>query len=532
MAQTNGERLAEIASVFAKYGFNHMYKKYVRSEDRKADAVHLRKVFEELGPSFIKIGQILSTRHDLLSEDYINELQKLQDDTPKFPFDEVRRIFLEDFGATVEDSFAWFDEEPFASASIAQVHRATLLTGEEVIIKVQRPDIEQTLIRDIRLLSRIIGISPKNITETFIDTKAALNEIRLSTALELDFKHEAHAMIKFRRNNADSDVVRVPKPFMEYVSKRILVQEFVDGIQSLNKEELLKKDYVLEDIGEKLVYSFLTQVFRDGFYHGDPHPGNIIIKGRHIYFIDFGIYGELSNSNKRHLIQLARYVYTQDINNLMKILLQVAETKGRVDQRKLYDDIDYLFSQYLSRSFADLELDKIIDDVLQVARAHGMSMPHDFILLFRAFGIMEGVVTDLTPETNVMEIVNTFVRNQGDIDWIEMPTKETLLVHGYETLLSLSSLPRDVQDLIDNLNSGRTKVNVGLADDDNRWKEINQMINRIIFAIIIAAIILASAVIITANTGTGISIFAIIVFIVAGTMGLWLIISIIRSGML
>lgn len=532
MAKSNGERLREIATVLASYGFGHIYRTRIRSNKEEQDAANFRKAFEELGPSFIKIGQIISTRRDLLPPDYIKELQKLQDDAPVFPFSQVRKIFEEDFHQTLEDVFKKVDEEPLASASVAQVHRAVMKNGKEVVIKVQRPDIEENLLRDINLFSRIVSMAPGTVKEILVDPEAAFEEIEESTREELDFRNEAESLIKFKQFNKDIAAVNVPKPNMAYTSKRVLVEENVDGIKGLDSLELARAGYVPEDIAEKLLLAFLSQVFRDGFFHGDPHPGNIIIKERQIYFIDFGITGRLSESNKENLIKLLRSLVHQDIDAIMNLLLQMAITKERINRLNLYEDLSYLFATYLSRSFSQIDMSVLFADILQVTRKHKMTMPNDFIMLTKSLTLLEGVVTDLAPEVNVMEIAKEYIRQSDHVSLFEPISKERLVMDSYQLTQDALKLPSAVRTAVDNLNNGRTKVYIDLVDIDNKWTGINKMVNRIVFAVVIAALILASAIIVAMTEGTGLSILAIVIFLGAGILGLWLLISIIRSGTL
>ncbi|WP_035445158.1 ABC1 kinase family protein [Atopococcus tabaci] len=532
MAKSNAERLREIATVLASYGFGHIYRTRIRPNKVDQDAANFRRAFEELGPSFIKIGQIISTRRDLLPPDYIKELQKLQDDAPVFPFAQVKSIFEEDFRRPLEDVFEEIDETPIASASVAQVHRARLKNGEEVVVKVQRPDIEENLIRDINLFSRIVSMAPGTVKEILVDPEEAFNEIELSTRLELDFRNEAHALVQFKQLNKDIAAINAPRPNMMYTSKRILVEEYVDGFKGLNALELQQAGYVPSDVAEKLVLGFLSQVFRDGFFHGDPHPGNIIVKDKQIYLIDFGITGRLSRSNQENLVKLLRSLVYQDVEAIMNLLLQMAIARERVNRLDLYEDLSYLFDTYLSRSFSQIDMSVLFADILQVTRKHKLTMPNDFIMLVKSLTVMEGVVMELAPELNVMEIAKDYIRSSDHVQLFEPLSKERLAVETYQLAKDTYRLPTSLRRMLDNLNNGRTKVHIDLVDIDNKWTGLNKMVNRIVFAVIIAALILASAIIVALAEGTGFSIIAIIIFLGAGFMGLWLLISIIRSGTL
>lgn len=529
--KSNRERLTEIASVLASYGFGHIYRTRVRKKNKEQDAANLRLAFEELGPSFIKIGQIISTRQDLLPSDYIAELSKLRDEAPPFEYSEIERIFEEDFNKKIEDVFETIEKVPLASASVAQVHRAKLYSGKEVVLKVQRPDIEATLLRDIRLFSRIVSMAPETVREMLVDVDAAFKEIADTTERELDFRNEGQALVKFRKLNENVDAVSAPKPYLKYTSKRVLVMEFVDGVRNLNLHQIREAGYVKEDLAKKLVYSFLKQIFKDGFFHGDPHPGNMIIRDKKIVLVDFGIIGELSKPVQDDLIKLMRAIVFEDLDQLMNLLLQMAITKEKIDRFAFSEDLHDFYQTYISRSFGQLNLSTFFSDVLEITHSYKMVMPNDFIILGKSLTIVEGVVTDLYPDINVMEIATTYFKESGDIKLMDNFSKDKMKLGAYQFATDSIKLPTTVKRTLDMINNGRLMVHIDLVHFEDKWREVNKMVNRLVFALIIAALILASSIIFVLSDGS-ISLFAIIIFIGAIIMGLWLLISIIRSGTL
>lgn len=530
--KSNRERLTEIATTLASYGFGHIYRTRVRTKHKEQDAENLRRAFEDLGPSFIKIGQIISTRQDLLPPNYIEEMSKLRDQAPPFPFEDIERIFYEDFHLRLDEVFEWIEEKPLASASVAQVHKAQLLTGEEVIVKVQRPEIEENLLRDIQLFSKIVSMAPETVKEMLVDAKTAFKEIEATTKIELDFRNEAQSLVRFRELNKELDAVSAPKPILKHTSKRVLVEEFIDGIRGLNRSEIREEGYEKEDIAEKMVYSFLSQVFKDGFFHGDPHPGNIVIRDKKIVFIDFGIVGELSPSVRENLSKLMKAIVFEDIDTLMNLLLSMAITKEKVDRFAFSEDLHHFYQSYISKSFGQLDLSTFFSDVLQVTHDHKMIMPNDFIMLAKSLTILEGVVSDLHPDINVMEIATTYIKASGDIKLLDHMTKDKLKLGLYQLVTDSAKIPSTFKRTLDMINNGRLMVHLDLVHFEDKWREVNKMVNRIVFALIIAALILASSIIFILSEGTGVSLFAIIIFIGAGIMGLWLLVSIIQSGTL
>ena len=532
MAKSSGERLREIATVLASYGFGHLYRTKIGTNDQKQDAVNFRKAFEELGPSFIKIGQIISTRRDLLPQDYIQELAKLQDDAPAFAFSEIKRIFKEDFDTDIQDVFDEVHEEPLASASVSQVHRAKLKDGTEVIVKVQRPDIEENLLRDIRLFSRIVSMAPGTVTELIVDPAIAFEEIETITRKELDFRNEATSLLKFKSLNKEMGAIDVPQLVNAYVSKRVLVEEYIKGTKILNLPVLKEEGYLPDDIAEKLILSFLSQVFKDGYFHGDPHPGNMLIRDRKIVFIDFGIMGELAEDNKENLIKLLKAVVFKDIDALMNVLLQMGVTKERVNRFVFHEDISYFFDTYLAASFRQIDIGVLFSDVMEVTRKHKIMMPNDFTMLVKSLTILEGVIRELSPGLNVLKLANAYIRSSEELSFFNPISKEKLLLSGYQLAKDTLGIPTQIRQLLDTFNNGRGKIHVDLVDIDNKWKGVNKMVNRLVFALIIASLILSSAIIVALSSSTRISAIGVIIFLGAGFMGIWLLISIIKSGTL
>lgn len=526
---SSGERLREIVRVLAKYGFGHIYNTRVRSQKKEQDPKKLRQAFEELGPGFIKIGQILSTRRDILPIEYITELSKLQDEAPSFPFEEAKSIFVKEFGQKIEDVFEKIDEKPLASASVSQVHRGKLFTGEEVILKVQRPNMETTLLQDIDLFIRIVDRAPNIFKDFLVSPKEAFEEIRQTSKRELDFRNEANAILRFGELNKEIACVDVPKVFLSFNSKRIIVEEYIEGYKILDIEALNEAGYIREDIGEKLMLAFLSQVFKDGFFHGDPHPGNLIIKEGKIYFIDFGIMGQLSSENRDHLNQLLKAIVMQDLNQLMNTLLKIGVQKKRIDRARFYEDLNYLVETYLTANFSSIQFGTLIADVLDVTRKHSISMPSEYTVLVRALTMLEGLITDLAPDLNVVQVAKGYLSESDNFKLFEPISSEKLLLNSVKFAKGMVELPMQVSKLFENLNNGRTKIKLDLVNMDDKWTGLNKMVNRVVFALIVSALILSSALIIFAAERTSTSWLGIIFFLGAGFLGLWLIISIIRS---
>ena len=285
------KRLGEILTVFGRVGLTHLKEKKAPLDDQTTP-VKLRLAFELLGPSFVKIGQILSTRSDLLPENYVRELEKLQDDVPPMPKDVALVAIEKELDQPFSAVFSKLEEEPLASASVAQTHRARLLDGQEVIVKIQRPNLAAQTREDLTLLVKLARRIPASWIP-MVDLPKVLSQLQASIEAEIDFRNEAHHLRDFARENADIACIGVPKVFEDFTTSQMLVESYIPGIRINHYQELLATGYDLEDMGQKLMLSFIKQVFKDGYFHGDPHPGNLIIHEGKIFFIDFGIMGRI-----------------------------------------------------------------------------------------------------------------------------------------------------------------------------------------------------------------------------------------------
>ncbi|HSR03341.1 MAG TPA: AarF/ABC1/UbiB kinase family protein, partial [Proteiniclasticum sp.] len=527
------KRFREIVRVLASYGFGHIIHAKFRSEKMKNDPENLRLVFEELGPTFIKIGQILSTRPDVLPAEYISELSKLQDKAPHFPYETVVSIIEEELGRPLAEIFSSIDETPMACASVAQVHTAVLLDGKKVIVKVQRPDIEEKLLEDINILIRIVKRAPNTLRDILLDPVEALEEILENTRIELDFNNEVLYMLRFKEENESIKCISIPNVFLNLSTKRIVVQEEIPGIKITDREKLLSEGYDMEDIGKKLVLSYLYQLFNNGFFHGDPHPGNLIIHEKKIYYIDFGIMGSLTQKARRSINYLLQAMVKRDIGQLVNLVMDLAQQKGPVDKNVLYEDIEYIIHYYLQTSLKNIQVSRLFMDLFEAARKNNLKLPKEFTTLLKSLLILEGVISEISPELSIMEIAKDYLKEDPKISLWPDFTLDTLAINSYNLVKDTLKIPVSIQTILDNFISGRGKVKLDIVNFDDRWVDFNKMINRMVFAVVVSAIIIASALIIRSGEGpnfNGISLVGIMGFALAGLLGLWLLISILKSG--
>ena len=526
-------RFREIVKVLASYGFGYIVDSKFSKQNKLPE--NLRRAFEELGPTFIKIGQILSTRPDLLSPPYILELSKLQDSVPPESIETVEKVFFDEFSISTTESFEKFYENPLASASISQVHKAILKDGREVIVKIQRPDIAEKMNLDISILLRLIKFTKAKFSDALIDPEQALHEILSITNLELDFNNEVKNINTFKNFNKDIAFQYVPYVVQDLCSTKVLTMERVHGFKVDDISKLLMAHYNLEDLGKKLALSYLKQVLQDGFFHGDPHPGNIFICDGKICFIDFGIMGCLSNSLKLTLNDMILAVAFNDINKMISALLSIGIRRGYVDRNKLYEDLDYLLANYLSVSLNNIQVSVLLSEVFDIAKQNNIRLPRDLTLLIRGLIILEGVIVTIAPDIKLIDIAIPYVKANNKFSILNHLDFNTLIMRSYSFIKDSSRLPSKLIELSDSVISGRAKLQLEHKNLNTPISELNKGINRLVFALIISSMIIGSSTILNSNIGPkiyNISIIGITGFITAALMGFWLLISIIKSGKL
>lgn len=533
MYKNSIQRFKEIVRVLVHYGFGYIFD----SKDNKKDKSpsNLRKAFEELGPTFIKIGQILSARPDLVPPNYIKELSNLQDNVPPEKYEVVNDIFFYQFNKSIKDVFLYFEKTPLASASIAQVHNAVLLDGREVIVKIQRPEIKEKMQMDISILRKIIRLTKSKFPNVLIDPEEAINEILSSTENELDFKIEAESIKKFKALNKNVAFCYAPLVIDELSSTRVLTMEKIDGFKITDMKKLIHGGYDLEDLGKKLALSFFKQVFTDGFFHGDPHPGNLLIRDGQICFIDFGIMGSLSNSSKSYLNEAIVAIALRDLDKLVSVIISIGIKKGLVNRNKLYEDIEYLFSKYISISLNNIEISTLIEEIFACAKNNNINLPKDLTLLIKSLIIVEGIVAKIAPDIQILDIATPFVRSNSESLLLKNLNLNQLLVHSYSFAKDFSILPTKFIELTNSILNGRAKIQFQVPDIDKSINELNKMANRLVFALIISSSVIGSSLILNKDIGPkiyGISIIGLMGFSVAALMGFWLLVSIIKSGKL
>lgn len=455
----------------------------------------LRSIVEDLGPTFVKLGQIMSMRRDMLPEAYCRELEKLRAEVRPLAFEEVRGVVETEYGVSLRSVFDVFDETPIGSASIAQVHAARLKNGAPVVVKVQRPGIRDTMARDIALLRRAAGhLGGIGGLGSVVDFRMVLDEMWVVAQQEMDFLIEAQHAEKFRRLNEEIAYVTCPRVERRFTTSRVLVMEYIDGIPIDAHEALEQAGYDRAEIGTKLAENYVKQVLEDAFFHADPHPGNLRVRGGKIVWLDLGMMGRLTEKDQTLLKRAVRAIVENDVGTVKEVLLTIGVHSGRIDHARLYADIDDLLTQYASAGMAEMDLSRMLEEILTLASNHGISMPQGISMLCRGMMTMQGVLADLSPDINIVTIMANHLSAGAlqDIDWSQetQSAVRALLSSGRKTL----DVPAQLSDLLKMTIKGQTKVNLEVSGSDGPLHVLGGMVNRLILGIVLAALLIASGV--------------------------------------
>ncbi|WP_446898185.1 ABC1 kinase family protein [Clostridium sp. LBM24168] len=529
MQEKSSKRFKEIVKVLGKYGF-----KFVSTRGKKSPE-NLRMAFEELGPTFIKIGQILSSRPDILPSKFIDQLSKLQDDVPPEKFEDINKVFFSDFNKNIEECFFKFDEHPFASASIAQVHNAILNDGRHVIVKIQRPNIKEKMETDISILYKIIKLTKNKFKNLIIDPEEAIDELKFSTSQELNFDLEVKNMIKFKRLNSNVAFCHVPYLVENLCKSKVITMEKINGFKINNIELLNKGGYDLDDLGKKLATSFFKQVFTDGFFHADPHPGNLLIQKNKICFLDFGIMGNISHYLKKCLNKIIISIVYKDLDTLVSTIMSIGIKKGIVDKNRLYDDINTLLDNYLSTSLENIKISALMTQIFECAKNNNIKLPKDLILLVKSFIIVEGIVSEIAPEIQILDIAIPFVKSSNKSYFLNSFNLDDTLINYYNFAKNSVRIPKKIVELIDGILNGRAKLELKFSKIDNSIKQLNKMTNRLSISLISCSMLISSSLILNSNINPKIYNVPLLGFtgmIISLALSLIIIISIIKSGKL
>ena len=550
-ATRNIGRLSEIAQVAVKHGFGYFFERHRLTDlvpwigrDGSVETPtdrgrRLREMLDELGPTFVKFGQLLSTRPDIVPPDVVLELQKLQDDVRPIPFVDVERVISEELGITIEQAFLEFDEQPTAAASIGQVHHAVLPNGERVAVKVQRPNAPRQIESDISLLYQAARLAKERVRALdFIDAEQVVDEFARSIRGELDYRAEARNAEAFRRNFAGQGDVKIPRVHWTYTRRRVLVLELLQGVQVADLDLASLGEGERRELAYRIAETWMTMIFRHGFFHGDPHPANIFVLdgGAAVGLVDFGQVGKLTDEDMSKLTGLFIDAANERVDAMPRRLAELGVRYPREREEEFTDELRDVYYRYYGVSLAEIDPLQVIREAFELIYRLNLRLPTRFVLLDKAIATLASVGAELYPDFNVFEVAKPYARNL----MIERFSPERILSRAQkessEFVRIAATMPYQVHDFLEQIRDGQIEVGFVHKGLDDFMHKVDVAFNRLVVALIVVGGLIGSSLIgIFAKHGPfvfGVNFLSFLGFLLSGALGIWLLWGVIRSGRL
>ena len=546
-------RTREIIAVLVKYGFedvvtNSTLRNFV-SESKRLTWIRqekpvfeytrwerIRMAAEELGPTFIKLAQVLSNRPDMLPEPLIKEFEKLQDNVPPFEFEKVRIIIKRETGQEIEDIFDDFGEKPLASASIGQVHRARLKSGEEVVVKIQRPDIRETIERDLSILHEAVNRADRYLKKQgVLNAKDVVRAFERSMLKELDYRNEARNIEKFRAFYRSYKNFYIPKAYREYSTENILIIEFAAGCKISNAAQLRKWGLSPEKVAENGMGIYLTQIFEYGYFHADPHPGNVLVRRDGVIcLIDFGMVGQLMPKDKANFAGIFISIAQRDARQMANYMKRLSISDGIEDMRAFQYDLQELIEDYADLDVSESSIAEMVTRLQKIMYDYQIVVTGSVFLIFRAFAILEGIGKQIHPHFNTYDFIKPYGQKLlgSRLDPKNILNEVTYRIDQLSEFIT--GLPRDAKEITSKLKKGKIHFEIEHQGYGYLLKKLDSLTNRISLTVLIAALLIGSAISMTAEWGPeiqryyGIPSVSYWGLVIAGVLFLALLYSIVR----
>ena len=521
--KTRMRRLREIYAIVQKH---HFLKGFSPEE--------FRAMLEDLGPSFVKIGQTLSTRSEILPKAYCDELAKLQTECDPLPFEQILAALDEIYGDARGDVFDAIDPTPLGSASLAQVHKARLATGETVAVKIQRPGVKATMAQDIDIMRMVARQASRFMKdEQMLDLRDVVEELWATFLEETDFAREAANLEEFARLNEDVAFIDCPKVYPELCGEYVLVMEYVDGIPIMAVDRLREAGYDLEEIGQKILDNYATQILDHGFFHADPHPGNLLIRNGKIVYIDLGIMGRLSPRDRAGFGGIIEAVGMESAAELKDALLSFAISKDNsvIDHTRFLADLDLLLSDYGSCDVADIDIGMFLNDILLLTRSCKVTLPASITSVSRGIVTLEGTIAPFIPNDNVVSIINAHIQRSKSVRGELAQAMEDLALSLRSSSKGMLDAARFSGEALKMLTRGQLKMNMEVLGSEAPLSKLAKIINRLTIGIIIAGLFIGSSMLSLSSMEPrllGVPVLAFFGYLGAAILSVWVILDISR----
>ena len=551
-ASRNLGRISEIAQVAVRHGFGYFFETHRLTDllpgrpkiDPDAQSPsergrHLREMLDELGPTFVKFGQLLSTRPDVVPPDIVAELQKLQDAVTPFPYEDVERVIREELDLSVEQLFTEFDPTPIAAASIGQVHRARLPNGRRVAVKVQRPNAPRQVEADLALMYQAARLVRERVKALeFIDPRQLVDEFARSIRQELDYRLEGRNAEAFHHDFSGHPHVHIPRVYWSYTRTRVLTLELLEGfklaelpLDAWQMEERRQLAYLLTE-------TWMTMIFRHGFFHGDPHPANVFVLGdaEHIGLVDFGQVGKLSDDDMSKLTRLFIDAANERIEQLPRRLADLGVRYDRDREEDFVAELREMYARYFGASLAEIDPLQVIREAFQLIYRLNLRLPTRFVMLDKAIATLASVGIELYPDFNVFEVARPYARSL----MLERYTPQRVLkrarTEGIELARIARDMPYQIHDFLEEARDGQLEVGFVHKGLDEFSRKLDVAFNRLVIALVTVGGLIGSSLIgIFSTEGpqiAGVNFLSFVGFVLSAILGLWLLWGVIRSGRL
>ena len=547
-------RYRQILTTLVKYGYGDIidrlkgeyYLRFAKKLSPRLERKELRRLpspqrirlaLEELGPTFVKLGQMISVRPDLVPPDFIHELAKLQDEVPPFKVELARQVIAAELGTPVEVAFDYFEDKPIAAASIAQVHRARISGGEEVVVKIQRPNIRSSIETDIGILFDLAELLERQLPESRLyNPTGIVEEFAQTIRKEMDFIREGQSIDRFQRNFASDETIYIPKVYWHLTTARVVTIEFIDGIKCSEMDAIRESGLDPKQIALNGANAILRQVFEFGFFHADPHPGNIfVLPGNVIAPLDFGMMGRLDEELRAQIASLLQAVVNKDMALALRVFSKMGMIEVSTDLRTLKLDLDDLLDRYYQVPLQQIQISTVMNEIMGLVRKHGIRAPTDLVLMAKALATVEGIGYELDPDFDFIAVAKPYVRAMmmRKLDPGKQLKEAVNLLTEFIELFK--AMPGDVDTILTKLKTGQLCIKFEHQGLEKPVVELDKSSNRISFSLIIAALIVASSLLVHSSKGPllmGLPLFGILGYLIAAVLGLWLVVAILRSGKL
>ena len=504
----------------------------------KTYAERIRLFIESMGTTFIKLGQIASTRGDLLPPELIKELEKLQSHVAPFPAEVARSTIEESLGASIDEIFMIFDDEPVGSASIGQVHRAMLHSGEDVAVKVQRPNIEGTVRTDLEILRHLANLLEANLEwAKNYQVTDMIDEFSFALLNELDYTIEARNVERIGKTHANDPNVKIPNIFWDYTTKNVMVMDFIKGIPVNHFDTLDELNIDRSKLAETLAKAIFKQIFEDGYFHGDPHPGNVsVLKDGTLVFLDFGMIGRLTSDLKTNFGSLLISLMKKDASGVVKAIVKMGVVPADVSMKQLNREAEIMRDKYYDVPLSKLNFSDAVNDLFSISNKYKIRLPQDFTILAKTLLTLEGVVSKLDPDFSIMDVAEPFGKSLLFDRYNPKNVIENQIDDAQQIASELRDVTANVHQFSKGLKNSNLPIEIDLKGRTQFSKHLDRVINRLSFSIVLLAfsIIMVGLIVGSALLGEGSIIFRIpiieIAAIFAAGMFIWLMWSIVKSG--